>query len=236
MVKQPITTYRDEPLFRLLSSKKLSKYQLERFSKTFKKEAYFYFPHDLAHQVFILLNGRVQIGQYGKNGKILTKSIMTNGDVFGELVLIGQKKRRDFAVALTLATCYVIPVHVLQQMIQSDQDLYLYFIRMMGKKSQQTEGRLNDLSNKKARTRIIEFVIDQGRQHGIKVGFEILVRQFMKHFEIACITATSRQSVTTVLNELRDKNLITFNRKRLLIRDLQALKAEAQNCRCKIRK
>ena len=236
MVKQPISTHQDEPLFRLLSSKKLSKYHLERFSKTFKKKDYLYLPYQHAHQVFIILNGRVQIGQYDKRGKILTKFIMTNGDVFGELVLIGEKKRRNFAMTLTTTTCYVIPAHLLQQMIQSDLDLHLYFIRMMGQKSRQTEHRLNDLSTKKARTRIIEFVIDQGLKHGIRVGFEILVRQFMKHHEVACITATSRQSVTTVLNELRDKNLLTFNRRRLLIRDLKALKEEAQNCSSKIRK
>ncbi|RMG79696.1 MAG: helix-turn-helix domain-containing protein, partial [Bacteroidetes bacterium] len=49
---------------------------------------------------------------------------------------------------------------------------------------------------------------------------------FMTHQEIANLTATSRQTVTTVLNELRTKNILTFNRKRLLIRDMEQLRKE----------
>jgi CRP-like cAMP-binding protein len=51
----------------------------------------------------------------------------------------------------------------------------------------------------------------------------MLVRKFLTHQEIANLTATSRQTVTTVLNELRNKNILTFNRRRLLIRDMDAL-------------
>ena len=49
----------------------------------------------------------------------------------------------------------------------------------------------------------------------------------MTHQEIANLTATSRQTVTTILNELRNKNIITFNRRRLLIRDMDLLAQEA---------
>ena len=45
----------------------------------------------------------------------------------------------------------------------------------------------------------------------------------MTHQEIASITATSRQTVTTVLNELREDNILSFNRQRLLIRDMSQL-------------
>ncbi len=51
----------------------------------------------------------------------------------------------------------------------------------------------------------------------------MLVRNFLTHQEIANLTATSRQTVTTVLNELRNKNVLTFNRKRMLVRDMEKL-------------
>jgi hypothetical protein len=36
--------------------------------------------------------------------------------------------------------------------------------------------------------------------------------------------ADTRQTVTTILNELKEKNLINFDRKKILIRDLASLK------------
>ena len=47
--------------------------------------------------------------------------------------------------------------------------------------------------------------------------------------EIANLTATSRQTVTTTLNDLRYKKLLTFNRSRLLVRDLEKLEMEFKN-------
>lgn len=59
---------------------------------------------------------------------------------------------------------------------------------------------------------------------GQRIGYEWVVRNFITHQEIANLTATSRQSVTTLLNELRNDGILTFDRKRLLIRDFDRLK------------
>jgi len=53
----------------------------------------------------------------------------------------------------------------------------------------------------------------------------MLVPKFFTHQEIANLTDTSRQTVTTILNELRAENLIYFDRKRLLVRDVKKLQA-----------
>ena len=42
------------------------------------------------------------------------------------------------------------------------------------------------------------------------------------------MTATSRQTVTTVLNELEGKNILTYNRRRMLVRDLEKLAEDHQ--------
>jgi CRP/FNR family transcriptional regulator, cyclic AMP receptor protein len=89
------------------------------------------------------------------------------------------------------------------------------------------EQRLESLVFKDSRTRIIEFLKSLAAKRGQRVGYEMLVRKFLTHQEIANLTATSRQTVTTVLNELRNKNILIFNRRRLLIRDMDKLAAEA---------
>jgi CRP-like cAMP-binding protein len=85
---------------------------------------------------------------------------------------------------------------------------------------------LESLVFKDSRTRIVEFLVDLANRKGERVGFETVVRKFLTHQEIANLTATSRQTVTTVLNDLRSKELIKFDRRRLLIRDKERLQAE----------
>ena len=51
----------------------------------------------------------------------------------------------------------------------------------------------------------------------------MLVKHDLTHQDIANLTATSRQTVTTVLNDLKEKDLIYMERKRFLIRELDNL-------------
>ena len=90
------------------------------------------------------------------------------------------------------------------------------------------EQRLEALVFKDSRTRIIEFLHSLATNKGQRVGYEQVVRKFMTHQEIANLTATSRQTVTTVLNDLRNKNILTFDRRRLLVRDMELLAKESQ--------
>ena len=52
----------------------------------------------------------------------------------------------------------------------------------------------------------------------------ILVKHNLTHLDMANLTATSRQTVTTVLNELKEQNLIHLERNKFLIRDIDNLK------------
>ena len=88
------------------------------------------------------------------------------------------------------------------------------------------ENRFERLVFKDSRSRVIDYLIELADSSGERVGYEIVVRKFLTHQEIASITATSRQTVTTVLNDLRSKDIIKFDRRRLLIRDRDRLTLE----------
>jgi CRP-like cAMP-binding protein len=64
---------------------------------------------------------------------------------------------------------------------------------------------------------------DAASWKGVRVGYETMIQTQLTHKDIASLTGTSRQTVTTILNELKEKNLINFNRKQILIRDLDKL-------------
>lgn len=97
-------------------------------------------------------------------------------------------------------------------------------LKLVGLRLMKLERKLESLVFKDARTRVIEFLRDTASWKGKKVGFETMIPTKLTHKDIASLTGTSRQTVTTILNELKDKNLITFDRRRILIRDLDQLK------------
>jgi CRP/FNR family transcriptional regulator, cyclic AMP receptor protein len=199
----------------------------EHFHRCYKRGEYVYLPEESADRVFFLTEGRVKVGTYSDSGKEITKAILGKGDVFGELVLIGETKRRDFAYTMDEATVCVVNVDEMKALMRDHSALNLFLLKIMGSRMLEMEKRLESLVFKDSKTRIIEFLLEMATTKGRKVGFEIEVRKFITHQEIANLTATSRQTVTTLLNDLRERNILTFDRRRLLIRDMNLLEKEA---------
>jgi CRP-like cAMP-binding protein len=194
--------------------------------RTFKKGEYIYLPEDSSDKVYFLTSGRVKIGTYGESGKEITKTILDPGNVFGELAMIGQKTRKDFAHAMEESEACIVTIDEMNDLMKDHSSLGLFFMKIMGSRALNMEKRLTSLIFKDSRSRIVEFLVDLVQKKGQRVGYEWVVRKFLTHQEIANLTATSRQTVTTTLNELRSDNILTFNRKRLLIRDLDRLGKE----------
>lgn len=191
--------------------------------KKYKRGEYIYLPDEHADRVYFIAEGKIKIGTYSSEGKEITKSILTTGEVFGELSLVGEGKRRDFAVAVEDSVACILTTDEMKGLMRNHSGLNLFFMEIFGKRLLNMERRLESLVFKDSRTRIIEYLRELAEKKGQRVGYETLVRGFQTHQEIANLTATSRQTVTTVLNELRRDNIITFNRRRLLIRDLEKL-------------
>ena len=66
----------------------------------FKKDQFIYFPDEAAQYIYMIAEGRVKIGHYLDDGKEVVTSILSTGEIFGELALAGEEKRRDFAQAM----------------------------------------------------------------------------------------------------------------------------------------
>lgn len=213
----------------LFCPKKVGQGQMEEHAhKVFKKGEYIYLPDEQADRLYFLTEGRVKIGSYADNGKEITKAILNKGEVFGELSLIGEEKRRDFAYAMEDTSLCILTVVDMKALMRDHNSLNLFLMKIMGSRMLEMEQRLEALVFKDSRTRIIEFLHSLATNKGQRVGYEQVVRKFMTHQEIANLTATSRQTVTTVLNDLRNKNILTFDRRRLLVRDMELLAKESQ--------
>ena len=197
----------------------------DKASLHFEANQYVYLPEEPAKRIYLINKGRIKIGTYGSDGKEITKAILGPGEVFGELALIGQEERRDFAYVIDATDVCTLQKEDLQAMLRDRNELQLFFMRLIGNRTLKLEQRLENLMFKSSRSRIVEFLHELAQVRGRAVGYEREVRNMLTHKEIADLTGTSRQTVNSVLNELRRDNVLTFDRKRMLVRDMDKLAA-----------
>lgn len=193
--------------------------------RSFKKDQFIYIPNEEASHLYMIAQGRVKIGHYLDDGQEVVSAILTTGEIFGELALAGEEKRRDFAQVMDNDT-QICPLSIdeLKSLMKEDKELSFRLLKLVGLRLMRLERKLELLVFKDARTRIIEFLKDAASWKGKKVGFETMIPTKLTHKDIAALTGTSRQTVTTILNELKEQNLIYFDREKILIRDLSNLK------------
>jgi CRP/FNR family cyclic AMP-dependent transcriptional regulator len=190
----------------------------------YKKDQYIFFPEDAATHIYMIVSGHVRIGHYQEDGKEVITAILSTGEIFGELAMAGEEKRKGYAQAMEATVICPLSITQLADLMKENKELSFKILKLIGLRLMKLERKLELLVFKDARTRIIEFLKDAASWKGKKVGFETMIATRLTHKDIAALTGTSRQTVTTILNELKEKNLINFDRKKILIRDLDALK------------
>jgi CRP-like cAMP-binding protein len=206
------------------------KLRIEKYVETrsYSKNSFIYKMEESSSALFFVASGRVKVANNSNNGKENIKWIIYEGDVFGEMGLLDEEcfsERRDYAQTMEDDTTICsISYDNMRLLMRDFPIMQKRLVKKVSRRLKRTEHRLESIMFKDARTRLVDFIKDLARDLGKPVGHEILVKHRLTHQEIANITAISRQKVTTLLNELKQENLIHLERKSLLIRDMNVLK------------
>jgi CRP-like cAMP-binding protein len=81
-----------------------------------------------------------------------------------------------------------------------------------------------DWSRCVAQERILKLLIRLDKKYGKNIGVERLIALGLTHTDLANLAQSSRQTVTTLFNKWREDNLINYDRKKILNRNIEKLK------------
>lgn len=194
-------------------------------AESHSKETVIYKPGDESRHFFYIVDGQVKI-ETTANGRSYLKALLSSGDIFGEEPLLDIPERMDRATSFSDVKLVKVDIDDYKRELAENPPLRLFMLELVSNRNVKLVNRLESFVNLNSRSRIIAFLIDLVENHGERVGYEHVIRHVMTHQEIADLTATSRQTVTMILNELKSSQIITFNRRRILIRNLDVLKKE----------
>ncbi len=211
------------PLFAVLSTEERVLLQESATINAYSKHQVLYKPGHAANKVFFLLKGIVKIAVHAEKKDII-KYVVREGNFFGESCLTGDAHRRDFAYAMDeFVQVLEMDAAVVLTVMRNNFAFAQSLLHFLGERLRYTENQLENVVLKDSKSRIMEYLHQMGIEQGRRVGFETLVKHNMTHQDIADLTGTSRQMVTAVLNQLKRSNVLYFNRKKILFRDLSTL-------------
>lgn len=90
----PITSHKQPEkatFFELFYADNAGNGSLSRTVGTYSKGDHIYVPDSPSDKIYLIQSGRVKIGSISNTGKEIIKTILQEGDIFGELALAGEK-------------------------------------------------------------------------------------------------------------------------------------------------
>jgi len=212
--------FEDTNLFKVLCPHKFKAYKKNHDFDAYKKKDYIYFEEDSANKVYLIEKGKVKIGYYTEEGDEVVKAILTRGELFGEKAILGENKRDEFAQSIDNSTSICqIGVQTMHELMRDNQTFSFKIYKLIGFKLQKLERRLQILLFKDAKTRLLEFLNELCEEYGYdcdKTGDHVINHPYTQK-EIACLIGTSRPTLNILLNELKEENILHFNRKHIRI-------------------
>lgn len=207
----------DENEFRYLAMNT----QLQKFSRY----EVIYHSGEMSNGVYYVMSGIVKESVNSPVAKEVIRSIIHSGMVFGHEAVFGEQERSASAYILDKRSDILrIDARALKKVFTQNGAVSMDFINIVGNKMRAVQSRLESLIMEDARTRVINFLRENAMSFGNKVGLnELLLKHSFTQQDIADFTGTSRQTVTTVLNDLKRSNIISLDRRRILIRDVAQL-------------
>jgi CRP/FNR family transcriptional regulator, cyclic AMP receptor protein len=112
--------------------------------------------------------------------------------------------------------CFMDVDH-LKAMMNANPELNLRIRKIIGWRIKKLENRLYNMVFKDAPTRVHEYLQDFAQEFGIRNGDHYRVNLFLTQDDIAKLTATTRQTVATVMNRLREEGRIQYTQRTLKV-------------------
>lgn len=193
-----------------------------------RKNGVIYFPEMQSKNIYFLKTGHVKITRLSSEGRQAILDIIGPGEVFGELALADDEGEIyvEMAEALDDVLICAMSKGDFITFLEKHPKLNLRMLKLMGLKLRRVESKIEDLIFKNVRERIITFLLQFADAFGKLKDRQIWVPKFLSQEEIAHMTGASRQTVATILNELREERIIDFTTKSLTIRRPEVLRAE----------
>ena len=180
-----------------------------------------FFPGDPAERVYFLTKGAVKLSRVYEAGEEITVALLRENSVFGVLSLLtGDRSDRFYhAVAFTPVELMSLQGDQVSQALRENPDLSALMLRGLSSRILQTEMMIETLAHRDMGSRLVSFLLILCRDFGVPGNAGITVDLKLSHQAIAEAIGSTRVTVTRLLGDLREKDMISIHKKKITVHD-----------------
>jgi CRP-like cAMP-binding protein len=182
---------------------------------------------ELGDRVMILLSGRVKVTRCSGDGNESLLGIRDPGDLLGEMAYIDQRTRVASVTALERVRALVISGAVFRAYLERSPRMAMVVLEVVTQRLRETAVTRASDTHSDATARLAARLTELADRYGIGDCGDVEIDLPLSQEDLRAWTGASRASVAKSLQQLRDLRWIDTGRRRIVVRNVEALRRRA---------
>jgi cAMP-binding proteins - catabolite gene activator and regulatory subunit of cAMP-dependent protein kinases len=213
----------DAPYFRELPAKALDAVNSHFRALDFPVGATLYHESEPADALFLVAHGKVKLLRHGVSGDEVVLDLLAQGELFGGLATLGQRRHPQTAVAQTGCCVLAITTPDFQHLLRTYPAVALTVLDAVARDLEAAQDTIHAISTMPLEARIALVLLRLADRLGEVDGGGILIQSPLSQQDLAAMVATTAETVSRVISGLRRSGYIETGRQWIRIRDRAAL-------------
>ena len=219
---------KEVPLFSGLSESDLEALSSIVSKRQYTKSETLFHQGDPGEEFLVLTAGSVKVELMNTDGKELTLTILTPYQFLGELALLDDVPRSATVVALEASEFLSINKKDFARVLESYPSMAVPMLRQLTKRVRILTDDIASMAFMDSYGRVTRKILALAEEMGEdQADGGIFINQSLTHQQLANLVGTTRETVTKILNQMKDANLISIRRHRITIHDSEELASRA---------
>ncbi len=180
-----------------------------------------YEPGEHRNVLHVVKAGKVAVYRPGPNERRATVATLSRGAVFGEMPVLGQRMVEGSAEALTECVVCHMTWEDLERLMRAHPEVAVRLVQALGARLADAEQRIEHLMFRSVPARLAGLILwlaaESNHQRPVVRGFT--------HRLLADLIGTTRETVTSTLNDFQQAGIIDIRRRRITVLDQERLAA-----------
>lgn len=206
-------------LFEKLAPAEIEQVESRSRMRKFAKSSVIYLPSDQSDSVLLLISGRIKLYHLTPDGKQALLALIDPGELFGELAVLEDGTREEFAEAMETSQVVAIPRDVIHKLMETHAEVSLGVTRLLGLRRRRVERRLKSLLFRSNRERLVHLLVELLEKYGRPEPDGVRIGIRLSHQDLANIIGSTRETVTVLLGELSYDRLLLIKKRKIYVPD-----------------
>ena len=175
--------------------------------------------------LYVLVSGVMKLFRPYSGSKEATLRLLKSWDIFGHLAFAGEARQRAYAEAVTECVVTKVPKIFVERAVRQEPRVAFKIMTLLELRLVQYEELVKCLLPRETEVRLANLLPLLAQKFGDRRDGVVTIDLRLTHQDLAAMVASTRESVTKVLNEMRGRDLIEVEAGRITLKDWRALAA-----------